>query len=260
MSIQEDRLSILNDLQLKGGSHSNPEEGMCAMEAVAYIAGEPHSDHPECVSPVIAAFMRTWNDGLGDEDRDRLLKPYLTKVIGTKSSKEVEDARGWLAVQWQINHYVPTWLDLAGLNEHATFLRELTVDTLDDLNAAYDKISAARSAADSAAYSAARSAARSAAYLAADSAARSAAYSAADSAAYLAADSAARSAAYSAARSAAYSAARSAAYSAARSAACSAACSAAYSAAEEALKPTVVSLQQSASELLDAMLAVGAKA
>ena len=70
----------------------------------------------------------------------------------------------------------------------------------------------------SAAWSAAWSAAESAAWSAAESAARSAAWSAAESAAWSAAWRAARSAAWSAAWSAAESAARSAAWSAARSA------------------------------------------
>jgi hypothetical protein len=55
--------------RVAAGAHDRPEDGMCVMEMVAYVAGEQHSDHPQCVSPVIATFMRTWNDGLGDRDR-----------------------------------------------------------------------------------------------------------------------------------------------------------------------------------------------
>jgi len=102
--------------------------------------------------------------------------------------------------------------------------------------------SAAESAAVSAARSAAESAAWSAAVSAARSAARSAAESAAESAAVSAARSAARSAAWSAAVSAARSAARSAAWSAARSAAESAARSAAESAAESAADETLLDI------------------
>ncbi len=50
------------------------------MEAAAFIAGEPWSDHPACVCPVIAAFMRSWNDGLSDKDRNRLLLPLIPKT------------------------------------------------------------------------------------------------------------------------------------------------------------------------------------
>lgn len=48
----------LDTLTLHAGRHS-PGDEMCVMEAVAYIAGEPWSDHPECACPVIATFLRT---------------------------------------------------------------------------------------------------------------------------------------------------------------------------------------------------------
>jgi hypothetical protein len=104
-------------------------------------------------------------------------------------------------------------------------------------NATNEELSAARSAAESAARSAARSAA--------ESAARSAAWSAAWSAARSAARSAAWGAARSAARSAAESAARSAAWSAAWSAARSAAWSAAWSAFNDILEKQLLELSPS---------------
>ena len=39
-------------LVLQKGAHRSAAEGMCIMEAVAYVAGEPFSDHPSCASPV----------------------------------------------------------------------------------------------------------------------------------------------------------------------------------------------------------------
>jgi len=35
------------DFKLAHGSHADWSRGACLMEAVAYVAGEPHSDHPE---------------------------------------------------------------------------------------------------------------------------------------------------------------------------------------------------------------------
>jgi hypothetical protein len=216
----------VDGITLAKGGHNSREEGVCAMEAVAWIAGEPHSDSPQCASPAIAAFMRSWNDSLPDGDRDRLLKPYLAKLIGSRGTAAAEERRGWLAMDWLIRTFAPAWLSLVhDLSPHAEALRNLPeIANSAAVALAKDPIAAAYSAADSAAYSAARSAA----------------YSAADSAAY------------SAARSAAYSAA----YSAARSAADSAADSAAYSAARSALEPTTKALQASALDLLDRMLAV----
>jgi hypothetical protein len=56
---------------LYSGKH-DPNGKMCAMEAVAFVAGEPWSDHPECACPVLSTFMRAWNDALPDRDRTRL--------------------------------------------------------------------------------------------------------------------------------------------------------------------------------------------
>ena len=51
-----ERLDQLDTLHLDKGSHRSFEEGMCLLEAVAWVAGETHSDRPKCASPVIAAF------------------------------------------------------------------------------------------------------------------------------------------------------------------------------------------------------------
>jgi len=283
MTIIEDRLEeLLDHIILRSGKHQLFEDGVCVMEAAAWIAGEPHSDHPKCVSPMITEFMVSWNDSLpDDETRDRLLKPLLPLLIGTRTTESDEVVRGYLVIDWFVRVHLPSWLRLAGLGDHAsviagwaaiTNLEELQSHT-EELSAARSAAwsaaerawSAARSAAESAAWSAARSAARSAAESAAESAARSAAESAARSAArseawcaaQSAAWSAARSAAESAAESAAQSAALSAAESAARSAARSAAWSAAWSAAESALQLTVTELQVSAQELVVSLTNVG---
>ncbi|QUT07955.1 hypothetical protein KFK14_11510 [Sphingobium phenoxybenzoativorans] len=256
MQIDEARLAEVQARGLSSGGHSGIEAGLCAMEAAAYIAGEPWSDHPQCACPVITAFMISWNDNLSDEDRNRLILPLVPLTIGTRSTEYVEKRRALMAMDWYIRVQTPAWLRLAGLTKQADTLAgipEITdmakVPSIQPaLEAVQKDASAARSAARSAAWSAARSAARSAAW--------SAARSAAESAAWSAAWSAARSAAESAAWSAAESAARSAAESAARSAAESAAWSAARSAVRDVLKPTELSLQDSALDLIRRMCAV----
>ena len=186
--IDEARLAeVLRKPLLKG--YHTPDGKMCVMEAAAYISGERWSDAPECVCPVIRSFMISWNDSLpADEDRGRLLKPFLAQVVNTKSTSEAEERRSYMAIDWLIRVHTTRFLDLTDdLKVHAKALRDL--DEITDLAgvvAAGEITSAALSAADSAALSAARSAALSAAR----SAARSADYSADRSAA----DSAARSA------------------------------------------------------------------
>jgi hypothetical protein len=146
-------------LVLKHGAHTSPSAGMCVMEAAAYFAGRPFSDHPPCVSPAIGAFLRSWNDALNDTDR-QMLRPYVLKVLNTATTPEDELRRAWLATDWLVRVFTPAWLDLAGLGEHANKLRELPELTTDELAAAaQDTISSAWSAARSAARSAAESAA-----------------------------------------------------------------------------------------------------
>ncbi len=100
------------DYTLAYGTHATPAEGRCAMEWVSYLAGEPHSDDPECISPVLRAFCMTLNDSLEDAPRQRL-RPYLARTIGT-SDDGLDAERSWMAMDWLIRTYAPAWLALAG--------------------------------------------------------------------------------------------------------------------------------------------------
>ncbi|MGH2374715.1 MAG: hypothetical protein ACRDIC_14770, partial [bacterium] len=103
----------IKDRPLLAGGHS-PDSQMCVMEAVAYVAGEEWTDSPKCASQVIAQFLRSWNDALSDEDRQRL-KPYIPKVIGTAASTEAEERRAWIVTDWLSRTLAPAFLRLAGL-------------------------------------------------------------------------------------------------------------------------------------------------
>ena len=122
-----DRISALDTLTLLSGSHDADSGQMCVMEAVAYVAGESWSDNPRCACPVIAAFLRSWNDCLPtDADRDRLLKPLVLRLIDTRSTAAVEERRSYMALDWLIRVYTPKWLDLVpSLAPHAKALRDL---------------------------------------------------------------------------------------------------------------------------------------
>jgi hypothetical protein len=102
---------------LAHGAHATPDDGRCAMEWVSYLAGEPHSDQPACVSPALRAFCVSLNDNLAGERRQRL-RPYLTRTIGT-AQDGLDGARGWMAADWLIRVYTPAWLELAGAGEAA---------------------------------------------------------------------------------------------------------------------------------------------
>ena len=124
MVVIDERLEQVLALTLASGGHDSFEEGVCVMEAVAWVAGEPFSDHPECASPVIAAFMRRWNDDLDDEGR-QMLKPLIPRLVGTAATAEVEARRGWMCADWLVRVHTPAWLELAGAAAPAAALRTL---------------------------------------------------------------------------------------------------------------------------------------
>jgi len=136
----------LNDVVLKSGAHSTRDEGVCAMEMVAWLAGEAHSDSPACTCPVIGAFVRRVNDKWDDANRQRL-KPLLLKLVGTVDPSK-EQARAYMAVDWAVREILPQWHDLAGLTDQAAALRALSpiVDE-DSARAGYAAVEAAWAAA-----------------------------------------------------------------------------------------------------------------
>lgn len=132
---------------------------LCIMEAVAYMAGEPWSDAPACASPVIAAFVRTWQDDLDDADRDRLLPAavWVPRLVGSLGNDAVEVRRAFMALDWLVRVHAPAWLDLTpSLRPHAAALRALSeVIDVDAAGQARPVVYAARAAASVAARDAA---------------------------------------------------------------------------------------------------------
>jgi hypothetical protein len=228
--------SFIRGLKLESGWHSSPEKGMCLLEAVSYVQGQPFSDAPQCVSPVIAAFGRSWNDSLPDTERQRL-KRFIPTMIETRTTPADEERRVWLATDWLVRTFTPTWLDKAGLTEHAIRLRGLNELTSTDLarraQPIIDDARKASYAAWAAVWDAAWAAARAAAWDAAWAAARAAAWAAARAAA-------SKKKGYSAQYDAAYKAAR--------------------PLIDAALAETVKELTASAEDLLERMCAVGREA
>lgn len=86
-------------VRLRAGSHHSPEEGACVMELASMLAGEPFSDCPDCVCPVVAAVLRRINDLVGDGEREEL-RSYASQAIGTRAGALVEDARIEHCLAW----------------------------------------------------------------------------------------------------------------------------------------------------------------
>lgn len=243
------------DYTLAYGTHARPEDGRCAMEWVSYLAGEPHSDDPACVSPVLRAFCTSLNDSLEDAPRQRL-RPYLARTIGT-AGDGLDEARSWMALDWLIRSYARTWLSVAGLTESADRLAALPpVADVPDLRRALGALGRARRDTRGA-WAGALGAARAAAWApwaAGRAAAREAAWSSAGAAAWAAARVAVGDIAGDRARATAREIAGDAAAIVTRDARAGAGRAAARDAARAALAPIVTELQQSAFALLDQML------
>ena len=109
---------------LSKGVHETAADGMCAMEAVSLLAGEPWTDEPDCACPVIGAFLRSWNDDLSESRRTELLRPLLTKIVGTRRP-EMELIRSIMAADWLVRECVPAWIGLAGAAHAAQGLEAL---------------------------------------------------------------------------------------------------------------------------------------
>lgn len=62
------------------------------MELASMLAGERFSDRPRTASPVIAAFLRTYNDGLDDRRRQDLYT-LAAVIVGTAGARSVERER-----------------------------------------------------------------------------------------------------------------------------------------------------------------------
>ncbi len=238
------RLAEIANAALDPGSHANMSKGMCVMEAVSYVSGEPWSDAPECACPVISAFMRVWNYVLPDDKRTALLQPMIPLLVGSRATSEVEDRRSLMAADWLVRECTPAWLRLAGLTAQADALAGLPeITDMAQIPSIRPAIEAARKASADA-----------------DAAARSAVDAAAAAATWTAAMDAVRAAVRAAVRDAADAAVRAAVRAAASAAVRDAnrGKAAAMAAAMDKLTPTIEQLQASSLALVKRMIEVRA--
>lgn len=77
----------LRGLSLDAGGHASPEQGVCVMEALAYVTGQEFSYSPVCVSDQITELMVEWNDGLDSKRTRNKLKKLIPLIVGTAPIK-----------------------------------------------------------------------------------------------------------------------------------------------------------------------------
>ena len=115
-----------SEFRLSAGNHPAPDDGLCAMEVVALLDGQPHSDHPRCTCEIIGAFVRGINDNMPDDLRQTLL-PILPRLVGTVS-EEHEQARHEFFAWQAVRVFAPAALRAKGYGRFAKALE--SVDSL----------------------------------------------------------------------------------------------------------------------------------
>ena len=120
----------MREYTLTHGSHATRDDGMCLMEAVAYLAGEPHTDAPACACPVLTAYAVRINDAMGtgfdgDALRARYLHDLAPMLVGSRSTPDVEQARAYVLADHAVRVIAPLALESAGLDGEAARLRTI---------------------------------------------------------------------------------------------------------------------------------------
>lgn len=100
------------EAQLWCGAHYDRKEGVCVMEAVAWLSGEEHSDAPKCVPKSLARFLRHWNDAYATDEygrklRTQWLKPLIIPLIEARFGDWNED--DFVKVDRQIEKSLNIW-------------------------------------------------------------------------------------------------------------------------------------------------------
>ena len=86
-------------IKLSPGKHYSPDDGACVLELASMLAGEPFSDHPASVCPVLGSLLRSYNDSVDDDARQDLYA-YAARVVGTRADADVERRRGECVTAW----------------------------------------------------------------------------------------------------------------------------------------------------------------
>lgn len=88
--------SILKPLTLRRGAGKGWENGLCFMEAAAWLAGEEATDRPKCACPVLGKFGIAIND-LAEHDQRQKLLPLAYRMAGTNSHDHEERRAAFIA-------------------------------------------------------------------------------------------------------------------------------------------------------------------
>lgn len=96
-------------VRLYPGRHTGQSGQLCLLEAAAVLAGEPLTDHPRCVSPIVRTLGIRLNDLATHRQRQTLTR-FLPNLVGTAGDGK-EDARRWVALDFSLRTVWPRWVD-----------------------------------------------------------------------------------------------------------------------------------------------------
>jgi hypothetical protein len=110
-------------VRLHPGRHTAASGQLCLLEAAAVLAGEPLTDHPRRVSPIVSTLGIRLNDLATHRQRQTLTR-FLPDLVGTADDGK-EDARRWVALDFSVRTVWPRCVDRFGMREEAAVLRGL---------------------------------------------------------------------------------------------------------------------------------------
>jgi hypothetical protein len=93
-------------IRLGRGRHFSPRGEVCVMELASMLAGEKFTDQPRSVCPVIASFLRAYNDTI-DGHRRQDLYGFAAKAVGSRASEETQRARAERLAAWTWEYVRP---------------------------------------------------------------------------------------------------------------------------------------------------------
>src|SRR3954471_13667473 len=97
------------NVRLRRGAHRSPDDGACVMELVSMLAGEEFSDRPRTACPVIGAFLRPYNDLVGDAERQELLACASLVVASRRPGREDARIERCVAERLECHRAQPRW-------------------------------------------------------------------------------------------------------------------------------------------------------
>jgi hypothetical protein len=111
-------------IEISRGRHANRSQGVSATEIIAWMGGEPHTDRPTCLCPVIGAYLGRLADSLADGPRQQLW-PVLSTLVGTgQVDAEILTRRQFRLIDHLCRFQVPMALRWIGRDVPAKAIRD----------------------------------------------------------------------------------------------------------------------------------------